>query len=940
MSDPNTDVKSVLLQEANTKHKLTMQLADVTFDPPALLDATVLDFSHPTKRNSRTVIRAGADGGPKVAVTIDYNRLGLTKAFNMRSPVFPDDGQTSAHGLLAALSARLGTPVTADDLVDHPIDRNASPPSILLEAKPLSMKFLGTMTVTLDADDTPQPVLANRMLFSNTSASRLTDDLVVYVPVTDQFAPVIVENRPARTAGLAEGFMVCLQTPEYGKIQINFRPGENMPWQKVTIDGELESPNAVVFMNEAYFAASDFDKDPVGLCGLNRIKFDLLDGVWSVRFERVMDLWTDNVNVPIQMAVDTIQNIMIVSSGHVHYTLDGREWDRVELPMLRTGPGTAPLPRVMGLGLYDNKLRAVACNIPGGNGSSAENWEYIFCDAFIPGLGQERTFTVEPYTFGPHGDNWMSLNYSQGQTFYYGPEGWFFGLGVFTPRRKDGNSMDEDAVIGQIFKFQEDTRTWKIVSRDTGIVEAAFVKLDAALVYAGGNNNNLGGMENVVVSYDEGETWVADPADADSPFKLEPRSPATLTPIHLNTYTGVGPYELEPLPDIVEKTWPASNPVRFDSQAVEMVDNGETYYVISGSGGLRRVDSSGEIDPNWGGSFYQGYSMRLFFQLDGKLIILGTVNQFNGQPTGYTNLIRLNRDCTIDTTFVEPMPNNQMPILDMVHLEGGGWVLVGQFWQLGTAGNKPYIARFEEDWTQVPNWGPVTFQSYRTRAAGSVKQLPDGTVLISASNYGPDRTTASCWNFCDPVSGAPVANYWLNLGTGQLSPDSGNSPNITALMKEPGGNDYWWIFTNYRDFPQNSWGIRFDPVAQEVVNYITEGEVRGPGALSWVMRYGKWHLVNSAPYTGATWQQTVYYEFSRVEFYDLEGSLLPPRERVFGVYAQDVRNTTSMRLLPLNGNGKYLMYGEFNYINQAGYPLNNRVASKSMAIVQIETGQT
>jgi len=943
MSNPNTSVKAILLQEVNTQYQLDLKLNDVTFSDPVLLNANVLDFSQPTVRNSRTVIVAGGTGGPKMTVTVDFNRLGLSKAFNLRSKEFADTQQTTTHGLLTAISERLGTQITADDIEDTAIVHTGTSTTVSLVAKATSFKVIGQVDITLKGEDTPQPVMANRMLFTNTQFSKLTDDLVVYSDISDQYAPVVVENRPARTAGLPNGFMVCLQTPEYGKIQINFRPGAGVPWQQEIIDGILESPNAVVFLGEAYFASSNYDNDPGGLCGLNRIKFHNDNGVWSVSFERVMDLWTANVDVPIQMCVDPVQNIFAVSSGYVHYTTDGIDWNRVELPMLSTKPGRAPLPRVVGLGLYNNKLRAVASNIRGGDGSSGENWEYIFCDEFIPSMpGQQRTFTIEPWGFGPHGTGWMDYGYSQGHAFYYGPEGWLFGLGVFSPRDLDGYNLDKNAVVGQIFKFQEDTRTWKEVSRQTGITNAAFVKLDNALVYAGSNNDVFGGKENVVVSYDDGDTWESDPSDPNSPFKLEPGAPATLTRVNLDPYTGEGPWGIGTLPQIVEQTWPTTNELRPTSRPVHQVtDDGTEYWIICAYGRLFRVDQDGVIDPNWGATISNGYSANVYLQNDGKIILYGGVTYFNGELSGYTAILRLNKDCTLDTTFVEPKDESSQPrsVLSMVHLKDGGWVLVGQFWLIGSAGNKPYIGRYTEDWTPVPNWGPKEFDSYYTRSVNSVVQFPDGKVLMTADNY-EGRSTDSCWVFCDPDTGIAIPNPGLNLGTGLFNPEANGTPAVYELIKEPGSSDYWWIFTRYRGaFPEDSWGIRFDPVTYETINRISEGDCTGPGQISWLMLNGNWHLVNAAPYTGARFGESVEYEFNRVEFYTRDGEMLKLHDRPFGIYANNVVDETYLYMHPIDTNGRYLIYGTFDFINQAGYPRHNRVKSKNMAVVKIETGQ-
>lgn len=930
MSDPNSDVKSVLLQEINTKHGLSLQLGDVTFSAPELLNATVLDFSLPNVRNSRLSVTAGSAGGPKLDVTVNYNRLDLTKIFTLRNPVFTDTEQTSAHQLLAELSTRLGTPITSADIEDTAINRSGSTPSVILTAKASSLKVIGQFTVTLKSDVTPpEPVMANRMLFANSSVAKLTDDLVIYQDINDQFAPIVVGDKMALMAGLAEGFIAVVQGDYWNEnVEVNFRPGDGATWQKTTWVGRVWSRNMAVFNNEAYFAMSDPAIDPWGItCGLYRLLFEVSEGVWSTRAERVLDLWIDGINMDVQLTVDPITNKFLVASGVIHYSDNGVDWERMDIPRLYTGNDASEKPRIIGMGIYNNQLRVLSGSRSAGDGQEGQWMEFVSGDfsSFDP-----NALTVQGAEFGPHGQ-YPQISYSDKVSYYFGEEGLFMGISTVEVRNDDG-WVDSETDIGQIWKLNPTTQKWVKVVSNTGIINGLFIKLEAALVWAGGNRDNLGGMENLVVSYDDGDTWVSDPSNPDSPFKLDPSRPSSLTAVNLGQPTGPDPEMLPPLPVIIEQSWPDSSAYS-GFRAPVAFKNG---WLLSAGSKLLWVDSTGTIGEDYSSDYIT--PAPLVYPLNnGGLILAGNVSKWKGVDTTYTSFMRITPEGEVDTTFVEPTHNSTYTsIPNLYKLNAGGFLVYGTLisWN-GT--QVDFIIKLNEDFSRDESF-VATFDTYNTyMGVTSVTELPDGTILLTAGHH-PDRTSRSAWYFLDPATGVEITNYGLDLGTGRQNPSTGSYPVMRAAVTDPDTSDFW-IFVADRTLPGEAWGMRFDPSTKQVNALITDGECVGAYLISFLAFNGSTHVVNSTSYNGKVWGAgSRRVDASKVEFFHKDGMQVPLEFKPFNILASDNSGgSADVRVLRLSGE-IHLLYGAFGYLDQGPYPRGNRVKSLNLAKVRIPSG--
>jgi hypothetical protein len=104
-----------LVQEANARHGLALNVNEVVFGVPVLIDDSILDLSDPVLRNSTVVMTAGGQADGRVEITTTYNRLSLSKVMQFFSTTFVDQGEETIHELLPRLSARLGYTFDASD---------------------------------------------------------------------------------------------------------------------------------------------------------------------------------------------------------------------------------------------------------------------------------------------------------------------------------------------------------------------------------------------------------------------------------------------------------------------------------------------------------------------------------------------------------------------------------------------------------------------------------------------------------------------------------------------------------------------------------------------------------------------------------------------------------------------------------------------------------
>lgn len=217
-------------------------------------------------------------------------------------------------------------------------------------------------------------------------------------------------------------------------------------------------------------------------------------------------------------------------------------------------------------------------------------------------------------------------------------------------------------------------------------------------------------------------------------------NPATVNMLRLNT-------DGSPDPAFHFAAAPVS-PITFRPLVLAMTPEGKI--LIGGNfkklgniakNGVARLNSDGSLDstfdPGLGpaGILNQDTDARveaMAVQPDGKAIVGGVFNRFNGQA--HAGLARLNLDGTVDTNFnaqINVSPGAITVLPDGKILVAGGFTIVN-------GGSRTYIARFNPDGT-VDTTFRATFAM-----GGSISSLavqPDGKILI-AGGFSTSRTVA------------------------------------------------------------------------------------------------------------------------------------------------------------------------------------------------------
>ena len=162
MSNPTQSIKDQLAELFNeallAQQGVTAEYtaAELTFGAPTLYDASVVDLSAPTARN--TVVTAsveveieGADEPTVIESNLHYNRLLVsTLISNYGGAVEGTGDEASTYDLLPALSLLLGTELLEEDFEDVILEEiDAENYTITLRAVPGSLGYFGEGTLTL-----------------------------------------------------------------------------------------------------------------------------------------------------------------------------------------------------------------------------------------------------------------------------------------------------------------------------------------------------------------------------------------------------------------------------------------------------------------------------------------------------------------------------------------------------------------------------------------------------------------------------------------------------------------------------------------------------------------------------------------------------------------------------------------------------------------------
>jgi hypothetical protein len=154
MSNPtDATVRSLLVDEANRRFGLALQVADVQFSDILLTNSLIVDLANPILRNSSLTMTAGdiQDGG--ITVNAIYNRLFLPKVTHPYSLEFTDLGELDVYELLPRLASRLGRTLQSSEFNNAVFVESGDERTAVLQANPQSLIFFGSVTIVLNADD-------------------------------------------------------------------------------------------------------------------------------------------------------------------------------------------------------------------------------------------------------------------------------------------------------------------------------------------------------------------------------------------------------------------------------------------------------------------------------------------------------------------------------------------------------------------------------------------------------------------------------------------------------------------------------------------------------------------------------------------------------------------------------------------------------------------
>lgn len=154
-----------------------------------------------------------------------------------------------------------------------------------------------------------------------------------------------------------------------------------------------------------------------------------------------------------------------------------------------------------------------------------------------------------------------------------------------------------------------------------------------------------------------------------------------------------------------------------------LVGGGLTGYNGSSYNGLVRLNSDGSLDTsfNIGSGFENSWVGAIAVQDDGKIIVGGGFNFFNGDNTK-KKLVRLNQDGSIDNTFIPQLPTYQQSIVDINILSDNKILVTGYI--------TDYILKLNEDGSQDTSFDVGTGFNNVTRSS---YEQTDGQILVGGT---------------------------------------------------------------------------------------------------------------------------------------------------------------------------------------------------------------
>jgi|LakMenE18May11ns_1017448.scaffolds.fasta_scaffold9946565_2 uncharacterized delta-60 repeat protein len=194
-----------------------------------------------------------------------------------------------------------------------------------------------------------------------------------------------------------------------------------------------------------------------------------------------------------------------------------------------------------------------------------------------------------------------------------------------------------------------------------------------------------------------------------------------------------------------------------------------------------RLSSNGNIDGTFViGDGFDDIVWALVLQSDGKILVGGDFNEYNGVVTG--NLARLNSDGSLDDTF---LLNGFNYTVRAIAVQIDGKIVVGGEFT-------PQILRINSDGTPDTTFNPSNFNgNVHTINIETIRNTPF-YVTNSPATYteniivGGQFSSYSGTNVGGIVKLSPIGNILPDFGNG-FNQDTGGTPRVNKIVQQPDG---------------------------------------------------------------------------------------------------------------------------------------------------------
>lgn len=144
---------------------------------------------------------------------------------------------------------------------------------------------------------------------------------------------------------------------------------------------------------------------------------------------------------------------------------------------------------------------------------------------------------------------------------------------------------------------------------------------------------------------------------------------------------------------------------------------------------IARLNSDGSLDPSFNpGSGFDGLINDIAVQADGKILVGGGFDTFNGTPRAA--LARLNSDGSLDASFTPVIPNTEN--VNSIAVQADGKILIGGTFQTVNSTARTALARLNSDGSLDNTFNPVLGNA----AINSILLQSDGKIMVGGSFGG------------------------------------------------------------------------------------------------------------------------------------------------------------------------------------------------------------